>query len=254
LSLGTLITTVVGFYAVGMVIVPDLSRYGKKPRDGAVAWASHIMLFNTSLVLIGAFSIMLTGSENIAAAMLKIGMGYSALAFFFLTQWDTNDNNLWGSSLAWVNAVGGRLTRRHWALIMGIVGTVWATLVSYGYGASLMVLQQFGDILGKLIPPMGTIMIADYFVFRPYVLGLKDPAKRYQFGPGTKYAAVNIAGVLSWIIASLLAMFVAEKLGTTPAILGMASGFILYLLIATACHKAGIKYEVGEWIEKQTGF
>ena len=253
-SIGTLITIVVGFYAVGMVIVPDLSRYGNKPKDGAFAWASHIMLFNTSLVLVGAFSVMLTGSENIAAAMLTIGMGFSALAFFFLTQWDTNDNNLWGSSLAWVNTVGGRLTRRHWVVIMGIIGTIWATLVSAGYGASLTVLQQFGDILGKLIPQIGAIMIADFFVFRPYVLGGKDPATRYKFGPGTKYSMVNIAGIISWIVASVLAMFVAGPIGTTPAVMGLVSGFLLYLIIATACHKAGVKYEVGEWTEKPTGF
>jgi len=252
--IGALITTVVGFYAVGMVIVPDLSRYGNKPRDGAVAWSSHVILFNTLLVLIGAFSIMLTGSENIGAAMLKIGMGYSALAFFFLTQWDTNDNNLWGSSLAWVNTVGGRLSRRHWVAIMGVIGTIWATLVSYGYGASLEVLSKFGEILGKLIPQMGAIMIADFFVFRPYVMGLKDPAKRYRFGPGTKYSTVNIAGIIAWIVASLLSMFVAERLGTTPAVMGLVSGFLVYLFIATVCYKSGIKYELGEWVERPTGF
>jgi len=254
MPIGTIITIVVGFYAVGSVIVPDLSRYGTKPKDGAIAWATHIMLFNTSLVLIGAFSIMLTGSENIAAAMLKIGMGASALAFFALTQFDTNDNNLWGSSLAWVNAVGGRLTRRHWVVIMGIVGTIWAASVSAGYGGSLLVLSTFGDILGKLIPQMGAIMIADFFVFRPYVLGLKDPATRYKFGPGTKYSVANIAGILSWIVASLLAMFVAGLIGTTPVVMGLISGFLLYLIIATACHKSGIKYELGEWVERPSGF
>jgi len=254
LPIGTIITTVVGFYAVGSVIVGDLGRYGFKPRDGAVAWSTHIMLFNTSLVLIGAFSLMLTGSENVAAAMLKIGMGASALAFFALTQFDTNDNNLWSSSLAWVNAVGGRLSRRHWVAIMGIVGTIWAATVSAGYGASLAVLFKFGEILGKLIPQMGAIMIADFFVFRPYVLGLKDPATRYRFGPGTKYSVANIAGILSWIITSLLTIFVAEPLGITPVALGLVSGFLLYLIIATACHKSGIKYEVGEWVERPTGF
>ncbi|MEM2369433.1 MAG: cytosine permease [Candidatus Bathyarchaeia archaeon] len=252
-SIGALITTVVGYYAIGMVIVSDISRYGRKPSDGGKAWAAHIMLFNTTLVLIGAFSIMLTGSENIALAMLKIGMGYSALAFLFLTQLDTNDNNLWVSSLAWVNAIGGRLTRRHWTAIMGVVGTIWAALVAYGFGPSMQVLFDFGGYLGRLIPQMGTIMIADFFVFRPYVLGLKDATKRYKFGPGSKYSIINVAGIISWIISSVLA-FYAEALGVTPAVMGIVSGFILYLVIATICHKAGVKYEVGEWIERPTGF
>lgn len=252
-SIGSLITTVVGFYAAGSVIVSDISRYGKKPTDGGKAWAAHILLFNTTLVLMGAFSIMLTGTENIAVAMLKIGMGYSALAFLFLTQIDTNDNNLWVSSLAWVNAVGGKLTRRHWTAIMGVIGTVWAALVAAGYGASMQVLFDFGGYLGKLIPQMGAIMLADFFVFRPYMLGLKDPLKRYKFGPGTKYSVVNVAGVISWIISSVLA-FYAESLGTTPAVMGIVSGFVLYLIIAAVCHKAGLKFEVGEWTERPTGF
>lgn len=252
-SIGALITTVVGYYAVGAVIVSDISRYGRKPTDGAKAWSAHIMLFNTTLLLVGAFSIMLTGTENIALAMLKIGMGYSALAFLFLTQIDTNDSNLWVSSLAWVNAIGGRLTRRHWAAIMGVVGTIWAALVAYGFGPSMQVLFDFGGYLGKLIPQMGTIMIADFFIFRPYVLGLKDAIKRYKFGPGSKYSIVNVAGIISWIISSVLA-FYAEAVGMTPAVMGMVSGFILYLIIATLCHKAGVKYEIGEWVERPTGF
>ncbi len=251
-SIGSLITTVVGYYAVGSVIVSDISRYGKKAMDGGKAWTAHIMLFNTTLVLVGAFSIMLTGTENIALAMLQIGMGYSALAFLFLTQMDTNDNNLWVSSLAWVNAVGGRLTRRHWTAIMGAIGTMWAALVAAGFGPSMQVLFDFGGYLGKLIPQMSTIMIADFFIFRPYVLGLKDPLKRYKFGPGTKYSLINIAGVISWILSSILA-FYAEALKTTPAVMGLVSGFILYLIIATVCHKAGVKYEIGEWTEKLTG-
>jgi len=251
---GTIITIVVGFYAVGSVIVPDLARYGTKTRDGAVAWATHIMLFNTTLVLIGAFSVMLTGSENIAAAMLKIGMGFSALAFFAITQFDTNDNNLWGSSLAWVNAVGGRVSRRHWVAIMGAIGIIWAATIASGYGASMVIFGIFADFLGKTIPQMGTIIIADFFVFRPYVVGLKDPATRYTFGPGTKYSLANLAGIISWIIASLLSHFVAGPLGIAPVIMGMTSGFLLYLIIATACHKSGIKYELGEWVERPTGF
>jgi len=86
------------------------------------------------------------------------------------------------------------------------------------------------------------------------VLGLKDPATRYRFGPGTKYSIVNIAGVISWIIASLLSMFVAGLVGTTPVVMGLVSGFLLYLIIATACHKSGIKYEIGQWVERPTGF
>lgn len=253
MSLGSLVTYLVGVYAIGSVIVSDLSRYGKKPGDGGKAWAAHILLFFTTLLLVGAFSVILTGSENIAMAMLQIGMGHSALVFLFLTQIDTNDNNLWVSSLAWVNAAGGKLTRRHWTAIMAVIGIVWAALVAAGYGPSMQYLLEFGGYLGKLIPQIGAILLADFFIFRPYVLGLKDPTKRYKFGPGTKYSVVNIAGVISWIISSILA-FYAEALGTTAVVMGLLSGFILYLIIATACHKAGIRYEFGEWVERPTGF
>jgi len=85
-------------------------------------------------------------------------MGWSVLVFFLLTQWDTNDNNLWASSLAWVNTVGGKLSRRHWVAIMGIVGTIWATMISAGYGASLAVLFKFGEILGVALQLLGSAL------------------------------------------------------------------------------------------------
>lgn len=248
LPLGTLITTVVGYYAIGAVITSDITRYSTRPRDGSIAWILQVLIFNVFFLVAGAASLMLTGSENIAEAMLKMGLGISALAIFAITQFDTNDNNLWVSSLAWVNAVG-RLSRRQWTAIMGAVGTIWAVLIAAGYGASLLVLAKFGEILGVIIPPIGMILIADFFVFRPYVLGLKDPARGLKFGPGTEYPLLNLVGIVSWIIAFLLAFFVPP-----PIVTGCVSSFFLYLIIATVCHKAGVRYGVGKWIERPTGF
>ncbi len=251
LPLGTLITIVVGYYAVGAVIAADLARFSTKPRDGAIAWALQVTLFNTFFLFAGAASVMLTGSPDIATAMMKMGLGISALALFALTQFDTNDDNLWVSSLAWVNGIG-RLSRRAWTTIMGIVGTIWATLISAGYGQSMEVLLRFGEVLGILIPPIGIILIVDFFVFRPFILGLKDPTARLTFGPGTTYSKVNLAGMISWIIASLLAFLLSPV--APPIVIGSVVAAIAYLILAIGCHKAGVKYELGKWIEGPSGF
>ncbi len=251
--LGAGITYVVGVYASGSVITSDVARYGRKPWSGAVAWATHVTIFMTALLFAGGVMTLLTKTPNVIVAIAQIGLGVGALLLAILGQWTTNDNNVWSAALAWINTTG-KLNKKAWVLILGTIGTLIAGVWAGLWGMSLDPFIQFASLLGYFIPPVGAVLIADFYIFRPYVLGLKDIKTRYKFGPGTKYAAINIPGLTATLLGGIIAWLSGVYGLGTPVVNGVLSAFFLYLLIAIPMAKAGIKWEVGEWIEKETGF
>ena len=251
--IGAGITYVVGVYAAGSVITSDVARYGRKPWSGSVAWATHVIFFMTALLFAGGVMTLLTGSPNVIVAIAQIGLGLGALLLAILGQWTTNDNNLWSAALAWINTTG-KLNKRAWVVILGVIGTLIAGLWAGLWGMSLQPFINFAMMLGYFIPPVGAVIIADFYIFRPFVLGLKNPRERYRFGPGTKYYAVNIPGIIAVALGGAVAWYTSTTGMGAPVINGIIVAFITYVVLITALHKAGMPWGIGEWVEKETGF
>lgn len=253
--LGIGITYVVGLYAAGCVISSDISRYGVKRWSGSLAWALHVILFMTVLLFIGGVMTLATGAPNVIAAMAAIGLGAGALLLAILGQWTTNDNNLWSGSLAFVNVLP-KFNRRIWVLILGVIGTIIAGVWAGLYGMSLDPFIAFGVLLGSFVPPVGGVLIADFYIFRRYVLGIKDPAQRYKFGPGTRYGVINVPGLIALIAGGVIGWLTTlpQYSYGVPVLNAILISVFLYLLLIVPMHKAGIKYEIGTWVERETGF
>lgn len=251
--LGAGITYVVGVYAAGSVITSDVARYGRKPWSGAVAWATHVIFFMTALLFAGGVMTLLTGSPNVIVAIAQIGLGLGALLLAILGQWTTNDNNLWSAALAWINTTG-KLNKRAWVVILGVIGTLIAGVWAGLWGMSLQPFINFAMMLGYFIPPVGAVIIADFYIFRPFVLGLKNPRERYRFGPGTKYYAINIPGIIAVALGGAIAWYTSTIGLGAPVINGIVVAFVTYVVLITALHKAGMPWGIGEWVEKETGF
>ncbi len=243
--IGAGITYVVGVYAAGSVITSDVARYGRKPWSGSVAWATHVIFFMTALLFAGGVMTLLTGSPNVIVAIAQIGLGLGALLLAILGQWTTNDNNLWSAALAWINTTG-KLNKRAWVVILGVIGTLIAGLWAGLWGMSLQPFINFAMMLGYFIPPVGAVIIADFYIFRPFVLGLKNPRERYRFGPGTKYYAINIPGIIAVALGGAIAWYTSTTGMGAPVINGIIVAFITYIVLITALHKAGMPWGIGE--------
>jgi cytosine permease len=251
--IGAGITFVVGVYASGCNITSDVSRYGKKPWAGGLAWFIHVVFLMTLLLFIGGGMTLVTGAPNVIIAMGKIGLGLAALLLAAFGQWSTNDNNLWSAYLGWVNVIG-RFKRGAWIIIIGVLGTLIAGIWAGLYGASLDPFISFGIFLGYFIPPAGAALIADFYIFRPYVVGIKDPYKRYKFGPGTEYPWVNLPGLIAMIVGGIVGYYTTIINLGVPVLNGLFTSFFLYLALVVPMHKAGIRYEFGKWVERPNGF
>lgn len=250
--LGVGITYVFGLYAAGCVITSDVSRYGVKKWSGSLAWAIHVFIFMTLLLFAGASMTLLTGSPNVIVAIAQIGLGVGALLLAILGQWTTNDNNLWSASLAWINVVG-KLSKRHWVIILGSIGTAIAAVWGGVYGMSLEPFIAFGIFLGYFIPPVGAALIADYYIVSRYLI-----KRDYRFGPGTRYGAINIPGIIAVFIGGICGWASVTYGVKVPTGVGVFDAiivaFLLYLVIAYIMYKIFRKIEIGEWVEKPTGF
>jgi cytosine permease len=249
--LGIGITYVFGLYAAGCVITSDVSRYGIKKWSGSIAWGVHVVLFMTFLLFAGAAMTLLTGAPNVIVAIAQIGLGVGALLLAILGQWTTNDNNLWSAALAWVN-ITGKLTKRVWVLITGVIGTAIAALWGGLWGMSLDPFITFGILLGNFIPPVGAVLIADYYIVSKHLI-----KREYKFIPGSKVSLVNIPGVVSIFVGGFTG-WVATTYGyRLPTGIGVADSiilsFILYLILTTIMYKLKIKFEIGEWIISEVG-
>ncbi|MCS7145402.1 MAG: cytosine permease [Nitrososphaerota archaeon] len=253
-DIATGITFVVGLYIVGATIAPDVTRFSRKPYDGAIAWFIHVVFFMPLILAAGGFLQLLAPGQNLVGFMVSMGMVWAVLLTGVLGQWTTNDNNLYSASLAWCNAVP-KVKRVIWVIVMGVGGTAVAALIGYGYGVSLDALLAFGTFLGTFIPPFTGVMIADYFIVRPYILGARDPRTRYPFGPGTEYAVINWPAAVAVVVASFLAWYVPQLDSRIPAFLvGLLTSSLLHIVLMAVSKGAKIRWGVGRWVETPTGW
>jgi len=247
MGLGAAITAVVGMYVAGATITSDIARYAERPTSGSWAWFWQVILLQPPLMLAGGLLTLLTPKGDVAQAMAHLGIGLGALVLIIFGQWTTNDNNLYNGALAFANTV--RMKKSHITIIMGFIGAILASLTASGvFGADPFI--GFLSQLGRFLPPIAGVLIADFFIFRPYVKGIRDPKQRYVFGPGTSYSRYNLAGLVAWIAGGWLCVYIPGIVALNSILLG----FVVYLVLSALCHTAGVRYEVGEYVEAQDGF
>ena len=143
----------------------------------------------------------------------KIAVSTTAIAFFIgngiivltFNIWTTNDNALYTSGLGLANITG--FPKKYLVLICGTLGTIFAVTLYNNFCGYLNILNTF-------IPPVGAVLMADFFVVRRK--NIKSNAV-----PGNGKPAI-----LAWAIGTLVANFVQYGF---KAINGMIVAFIFYV-------------------------
>ncbi len=202
------IDLVVASFVSGGTTTPNFTRYSRTPLGGLMVTVAAFLFGNSLMFIFGAAGGAFTGKDDIFYVMIAQGLIIPALFVLGTNTWTTNDNSLYSCGLGLAN-----LTRRNprpLILIAGIIGTL----------ASLWLRDNFVNwliFLSAILPPIGMVLILDYFVHR----------KRYQ--PKTRpYRGVFIGPVLS-VGAGVIAGTVLKGYGIS-AINGMVVSSIVYLL------------------------
>lgn len=225
------IVMTIGAVAVAGVVQADISRYAKSVKDCWISTFIGFIMGNSFVIITGVILMKATNAVDIPSAMMSIGLGVMGLIVLIVSQWTTNDNNLYSSSLALLQLIPNA-KKAHITIFLGTVGTLLGALGIYN------VYIPFLLLLGSVIPPISGIIIADFYLIK----------KEYTFGEGTEYASWNISALIALVFGSIVGLKI--HLGVS-SINAMVAGFIAHFIISKII---GNKAEVGTCIEDIKGF
>jgi len=190
IDMPTAISAVVGAAIVGVVLMPDLTRYTRSTRDCVVASFIGQGGGITLAYVLGMIPVLVWNELEPMTYMLVLGFGAFALAVLVFATWTTNVVNLYSTALA-ARASVPLGHYRSVVVVSGIIGTIAAL------GGIADHLIDFLITLGLLVPPIAGVYLCDFFI-----LGRSDfSAARLENRPAIRINAV-IAGIGSGLIAT----------------------------------------------------
>lgn len=212
ISLFTGVGYVIGSFISGGTATPNFIRFAKNRK--IAVWTTVIAFFlgNTLMFCFGAIGGAFTGKEDIFYVMIAQGLAIPALIVLGANIWTTNNNALYTGGLGLANITGKPMKYLTW--VAGIIGTALAIWLYYNFCGWL-------NVLNCALPPIGMIVILDYFKNRSKYEGKHTEAVVNWFNVLGIIAAAAVANFLHWGIAAVNAMvvsaiffFIGELTGT----------------------------------------
>lgn len=200
ISLFTGVGYVIGSFISGGTATPNFIRFAKNRK--VAVWTTVIAFFlgNTLMFCFGAIGGAFTGKEDIFYVMIAQGLAIPALIVLGANIWTTNNNALYTGGLGLANITGKPMKYLTW--VAGIIGTALAIWLYWNFVGWL-------SILNCALPPIGMIVILDYFKNRKKYEGKHTEAVVNWFNVLGIVAAAVVANFLNWGIAAVNAMVVA---------------------------------------------
>ncbi|WNL38589.1 cytosine permease [Halomonas sp. PAMB 3232] len=157
MNVAAAVTVIIGTFISGGTQATNWSRFAKSPRVAVIATLLAFLVGNGLMVLTGALGAMIYQQADIVDVLIAQGFVSIAVLMLFLNIWTTQDNTIYNFAVAGCNLV--RTDRRRTVTVAGAaIGTVLAVGGMYNY------LIPFLVLLGTFIPPMGGVIMADFWL------------------------------------------------------------------------------------------
>lgn len=212
MTIGAAITIVFGTFVSGGTQATNWTRFSKSA--GVAVWASLLAFFvgNGLMIFAGAYGAYVYQEPDIVMVLAKQGLLLAGIVMLFLNIWTTQDNTIYNFSVAGCNMF--RSEKRRWFTLGGAaIGTVLAIFGMYNWLIPYLVL------LGTFIPPIGGVIMADFFV--------KHKGK-YPKLSEVELNKFNWAGLLAYVLAAAVAKYAPYGV---PPINGIIAAFIFYAVL-----------------------
>ncbi|WP_111495343.1 cytosine permease [Marinobacter bohaiensis] len=183
------ITLVFGTFVSGGTQATNWTRFARSGKTAVIATLAAFFVGNGLMTLVGAFGALVYQQSDIVDIMVAQGLATLGILMLFLNLWTTQDNTVYNFAVAGCNMFHTR--RRKLVTVIGAaIGTLLAVLGMYEW------LIPFLILLGTFIPPIGGVIMANYFV-----------AHRADYGDPMSDAlpAFNATGLAAYAIGSLAA-------------------------------------------------
>ncbi len=215
------ITLVFGTFVSGGTQATNWSRFAKSGKVAVWSTLAAFFIGNGLMVFVGAFGAMIYQQADIVDVLLAQGFMLVALLMLFANIWTTQDNTIYNFAAAGCHVL--RTDKRRLITLIGAaIGTAMAMLGMYN------LLIPFLILLGTFIPPIGAIIMTEYWVRYKGKMPTLEQANLPAF---------NMMGLCAYVVGSACAYFspwVAPLVGIVTA-----AGFYS-LLITIAAHKASV--------------
>jgi cytosine permease len=229
ITMGAALSICVGSFISGGTLTPDFIRFSKNKKIGVSTTMIAFFLGNSLMFIFGAIGAAVMGQADISEVMFAQGLIVPAIIVLGFNIWTTNDNAIYASGLGFSNIT--KLPKNKLVIFNGLIGTVGALFLYNNFISWL-------SFLNSTIPPIGAILIADYFIVNK---------GKYKSFEGQKFDTVNIKAIASWFVGVLAAKFIP---GISP-LNAVVATCIVYILVSklfsTAEAAVSVKAEkVGE--------
>ncbi len=188
---------VIGSFVAGGTTTPNFTRYAATRKSAVISTVTAFFVGNSLMFFFGAAGGALTGKDDIFYVMMAQGLIVPALIVLGANIWTTNDNTLYNAGLGLSNIT--KLPKRPLVIISGITGTVVSFWI-YRY------FVEWLTVLDAALPPIGTVIILDYFMNR----------KDYDT---SDVSAVRYGNIISVIVGSFVGLVVKRGIASLNAML-----------------------------------
>ena len=195
LTIFTAISIVVGSFVSGGTCIPNFARFAKSNKIAVITVAIAFFIGNNLMFAFGAVGGAFTGKDDIFYVMIAQGLAIPAIIVLGANVWTTNDNALYSGAMSMSNIT--KIRKRPLVVVAGIIGTVLSVWLYNNFVTWL-------GMLNSVLPPIGAIIILDYFRNR----------KAYSVNPEPGIKAGAVAGV---ILGAIVGIFVDYGISSVNA-------------------------------------
>ncbi|MFM2482087.1 cytosine permease [Celerinatantimonas sp. YJH-8] len=211
------ITVVIGTFISGGTQATNWSRFSKTGKIAVISTLVAFFIGNGLMVFVGAFGAMIYQHADIVDVLAAQGFILIAVLMLFANIWTTQDNTIYNFAAAGCNLF--RSDKRRTITVIGAaIGTILAWFGMYNY------LIPFLILLGTFIPPIGAIIMANFWVIHranpPKLAHIELPGfdvcglAAYVLGSGAAYFSPWMPPIVGMIVASISYVALASVFAT----------------------------------------
>ena len=206
------------------LVYTDVSRFGKTPVKGGIGALLGAFCGLMFCRTVGAVTTCATGETEYILAFMALGLGVPAFLFLVFNLTSSIDTQLYSVGLGFANVFN--YSRVKLTAIGGVIGVLVAITGVIDYWTAWL------STLGVIVPPLGGIMLASYYVTCKVGYCALDDIK----------CKINWVAIISWLIGIGCSLCVS----ICPSIQGIIGGFIAYAVIMAVLKKT--KYETWKYL------
>ena len=161
MSFGAAVELAVAMPLSWLPLISDYTREADKPGQATLVSVVVYGLISVWMYIIGMGAAIVTGESDIAALMVKAGLGIAALLILILSTVTTTFLDAWSSGIS-AESLTEKLKGhgKQVAMAVTVVGTIGAVLFNMDD------ITDFLYLIGSVFAPMIAIQIADYFILK----------------------------------------------------------------------------------------